>query len=157
MPWAKLCLGSPWTITGWHMRILAIIIFFVSTVSNVAEVLVADCPSGSEEYAFYQRELSFLRFSDQRLEATICYPVRVFPTVEPTLHGFHFTSDDGLSWFTLTHDVENGDRSILEMMDEAKRNLLAQPASVTYSRTKDNWFVLSGHIGNRIYYRRSVI
>jgi hypothetical protein len=42
-------------------------------------------------------------------------------------------------------------------MDQAKRDLLSRSASITYSRIKDNWFVLSGHTGDRIYYWRTVI
>ena len=34
---------------------------------------------------------------------------------------------------------------------------VAEAASITYERSKENWFVLSGHDGDRIYYQRTAI
>jgi hypothetical protein len=140
-----------------RMKTAVALIFCATLTGGMPEVHASDCPLGSEGYAAYQQDLLFQRFSHPRLGATTCYPVTLFPTVEPTPDGFRFASDDGLSWFTLTHDVLDGHRPIRSMMDQAERDLLARSASITYSRIKDNWFVLSGHTGDRIYYMRTVV
>jgi len=147
------------SLTGIRQRTptFAAIALFACLTGATLEARAADCPAGSEEYAAYQRTLVFERFSHQRLGATACYPVTLFPTMAPTPDGFRFSSDDGLAWFTLTRDVQDERGSIQGVMEEAKRDLLARSASVTYSRTKDNWFVLSGYIDDRIYYRRTII
>jgi hypothetical protein len=140
-----------------RMKTAVALIFCATLTGGILEAHAADCPAGSEDYAAYQRDLLFQRFSHPRLGATTCYPVTLFPIVEPTADGFRFASDDGLSWFTLTHDVLDGHRSIQGMMERVERDLLARSASITYSRIKDNWFVLSGHTGDRIYYLRTVV
>ena len=136
---------------------LAILAFLAILTAGAPSPHAADCPTGSNDYKTYQGDLAFERFSHQSLGATVCYPVRVFPVMSPTTGGFRFTSDDGLSWFSVSSTALSKETSIRNVMDSTKRNLLARSASITYERLKENWFVLSGHDGDRIYYQRTAI
>lgn len=136
---------------------LAILTFLAILTAGAPSPRAADCPAGSNDYKTYQGNLAFERFSHQNLGATVCYPIRVFPVMSPTVGGFRFTSDDGLSWFSVSSAALNKQTSIRTVMDSAKRSLLAKAASITYERSKENWFVLSGHDGDRIYYQRTAV
>jgi len=134
---------------------LALLAFLAILTGGAPSPRAADCPAGSNDYKTYQGNLAFERFSHQSLGATVCYPIRVFPVMSPIAGGFRFTSDDGLSWFSVSSVALSQETSIRDVMDSAKRNLLAKAASITYERSKENWFVLSGHDGDRIYYQRT--
>jgi hypothetical protein len=145
------------TARGRHPSALAALAFLAMLAGGASSPRAADCPAGSDNYRAYQGNLAFERFSHRSLGASVCYPIRVFPAMSPTADGFRFMSDDGLSWFSLSSTVLSKETSIREVMDSTKRNLLARPASITYERLKGNWFVLSGHDGDRIYYQRTSI
>jgi hypothetical protein len=117
----------------------------------------ADCPSGLREFADYQDGIVFVRLFSKEVDATICYPEKVFRQAGVGADGIHFESDDRLAWFRLFQRENPGRRPIGDLMREEAERLLGQSASITYRQTKGNWFVLSGFIGNRIYYRRSVL
>ena len=136
---------------------LATLAFLAVLTAEAPSLRAADCPAGSNDYKTYQGDLAFERFSHQSLGATVCYPIRVFPVMDPIAGGFRFTSDDGLSWFSVSSAALSRETSIRDVMDSAKRNLMAKAASITYERSKGNWFVLSGHDGNRIYYQRTAL
>lgn len=134
---------------------LALLAFVAILTGGAPSPRAADCPDGSNDYKTYQGDLAFERFSHQSLGATVCYPIRVFPVMSPIAGGFRFTSDDGLSWFSVSSAALIKETSIRDVMDSARRSLLAKAASITYERSKENWFVLSGHDGDRIYYQRT--
>jgi hypothetical protein len=136
---------------------LALLAFLAILTGGAPSLRAADCPAGSNDYKTYQGDLAFERFSHQTLGATVCYPIRVFPVMSPIAGGFRFTSDDGLSWFSVSSAALSQETSIRDVMDSARRSLLAKAASITYERSKENWFVLSGHDGDRIYYQRTAI
>jgi hypothetical protein len=136
---------------------LALLAFLAILTGGAPSPRAADCPAGSNDYKTYQGDLAFERFSHQSLGATVCYPIRVFPVMSPIAGGFRFTSDDGLSWFSVSSAALSQETSIRDMMNSARRSLLAKAASITYERSKENWFVLSGHDGDRIYYQRTAI
>jgi hypothetical protein len=136
---------------------LAILAFLAILTAGAPSPHAADCPTGSNDYKTYQGDLAFERFSHQSLGATVCYPIRVFPVMSPITGGFRFTSDDSLSWFSVSSAALSQETSIRNVMDSARRSLLAKAASITYERSKENWFVLSGHDGDRIYYQRTAI
>ena len=115
-------------------NVLAILAFLAILTAGAPSPHAADCPAGSNDYKTYQGNLAFERFSHQSLGATVCYPVRVFPVMSPTTGGFRFTSDDGLSWFSVSSTALSKETSIRNVMDSTKRNLLAQSASITYER-----------------------
>jgi hypothetical protein len=50
-------------------------------------------------------------------------------------------------------------QSIQALMQEARRNILENgDSSITYTRQRDNWFVLSGFLdANRIFYQRTLL
>jgi hypothetical protein len=134
---------------------LALLAFLAILTGGAPSPRAADCPAGSNDYKTYQGDLAFERFSHQSLAATVCYPIRVFPVMSPIAGGFRFTSDDGLSWFSVSSAALSQETAIRDVMDSARRSLLAKAASITYERSKENWFVLSGHDGDRIYYQRT--
>lgn len=136
---------------------LLVLTFLAILTAGAPSPRAATCPAGSNDYKTYQGDLAFERFSHQSLGATVCYPIRVFPVMSPIAGGFRFTSDDGLSWFSVSSAALSQETSIRDVMDRAKRNLLAKAASITYERSKENWFVLSGHDGDRVYYQRTAI
>ena len=138
-------------------NVLATLAFLAILTAGAPSPRAADCPAGSNDYKTYQGNLVFERFSHQSLGATVCYPIRVFPVMSPIAGGFRFTSDDGLSWFSVSSAALSRETLIHDVMDSAKRSLLAKAASITYERSKENWFVLSGHDGDRIYYQRTAI
>ena len=49
-------------------------------------------------------------------------------------------------------------QSLSDLFEEAKRDVTANSGGViTYTRIKDDWFVLSGFMAGRIFYRRTVL
>lgn len=49
-------------------------------------------------------------------------------------------------------------QSLADLLDEAAKDVTENShGTITYTRTRDNWFVLSGFIGERIFYRRSFL
>lgn len=55
--------------------------------------------------------------------------------------------------------IRNGlGQSLADIMEEAAKDVTENSHGViTYTRTRDNWFVISGFIGERIFYRRSFL
>jgi hypothetical protein len=147
--------GSP--VERRRPNALPLLAFLAVLTGGAPSPRAADCPAGSNDYKTYQGDLAFERFSHQSLGATVCYPIRVFPVMSPIAGGFRFTSDDGLSWFSVSSAALSQETSVRDVMDSAKRSLLAKAASITYERSKETWFVLSGHDGGRIYYQRTAI
>lgn len=46
-------------------------------------------------------------------------------------------------------------QSLAELLQEARQDVVENSHGViTYTRTRDDWFVISGYIGDRIFYRR---
>jgi hypothetical protein len=55
--------------------------------------------------------------------------------------------------------IRNGlGQSLADLLDEAAKDVTENSHGViTYTRSRDNWFVISGYIGERIFYRRSFL
>jgi hypothetical protein len=55
--------------------------------------------------------------------------------------------------------IRNGlGQSLADLLDEATKDITENShGSITYTRARDNWFVISGFIGERIFYRRSFL
>jgi hypothetical protein len=55
--------------------------------------------------------------------------------------------------------IGNGlQQSLADLFREAKQDVTENSGGeITYTRIKDNWFVISGLIGNRIFYRRTLL
>ncbi|MFC7538205.1 hypothetical protein ACFQU2_16425 [Siccirubricoccus deserti] len=52
----------------------------------------------------------------------------------------------------------NMGQPLADLLREAKRDVIeASRGTITYERTKDNWFVLSGYVAGRIFYRRTFL
>ena len=55
--------------------------------------------------------------------------------------------------------IRNGlGQSLSDLLDEATKDITENShGTITYTRARDNWFVISGFIGERIFYRRSFL
>jgi hypothetical protein len=55
--------------------------------------------------------------------------------------------------------IRNGlGQSLADLLEEAAKDVTENSHGViTYSRSRDNWFVISGYMGERIFYRRSFL
>jgi hypothetical protein len=55
--------------------------------------------------------------------------------------------------------IRNGlGQSLTDLLDEASKDVTENShGTITYTRARDNWFVISGFIGERIFYRRSFL
>lgn len=55
--------------------------------------------------------------------------------------------------------IRNGlGQSLADLLDEATKDITENShGTITYTRARDNWFVISGFIGERIFYRRSFL
>ena len=55
--------------------------------------------------------------------------------------------------------IRNGlGQSLADLLEEATKDVTENShGTITYTRTRDNWFVISGFIGERIFYRRSFL
>ena len=55
--------------------------------------------------------------------------------------------------------IRNGlGQSLTDLLEEATKDVTENShGTITYTRTRDNWFVISGFIGERIFYRRSFL
>jgi hypothetical protein len=55
--------------------------------------------------------------------------------------------------------IRNGlGQSLADLLDEATKDVTENShGTITYTRSRDNWFVISGFIGERIFYRRSFL
>jgi hypothetical protein len=55
--------------------------------------------------------------------------------------------------------IRNGlGQSLADLLDEATKDVTENShGTITYTRARDNWFVISGFIGERIFYRRSFL
>ncbi len=55
--------------------------------------------------------------------------------------------------------IRNGlGQSLTDLLDEATKDVTENShGTITYTRARDNWFVISGFIGERIFYRRSFL
>ncbi len=69
-----------------------------------------------------------------------------------------FATADGQATAVVTA-LRNGLRQTLpELFTEARRDILENSGgAITYQRTQGNWFVLSGYMAGRIFYRRSLL
>jgi hypothetical protein len=51
-----------------------------------------------------------------------------------------------------------GGQSLAEAMEEAEQDILQNvQGEITYRRSRDNWFVISGIMAGRIFYRRTLL
>ena len=81
-----------------------------------------------------------------------------FALVEAGPDTARFASRDGQAVATVTAIPNGLGQRLPAVMDEARQDITENSGGeITYSRTKANWFVLSGFMAGRIFYRRSLI
>lgn len=131
--------------------------WFAAAMLILAGPAMAACPEGRSGYERYQSLLVFVPLEEERLDARLCYPAMVFPKRQDEVGGLRFISDDGLAWFHLSSEPNERRQSVAELVAEAVERGAEEQATVTYRRATRNWFVLSGFIGERIYYRKTVL
>jgi hypothetical protein len=102
-----------------------------------------------------------LTYRNPRFRLTMTYPSSF--TLDP---GSVPESGDSARFWTADREatavvtaMRNGlADSLANLLREARRDVLENSGgSITYERTRDNWFVISGYMGDRIYYRRTLL
>ncbi|WP_143020986.1 hypothetical protein [Belnapia rosea] len=69
-----------------------------------------------------------------------------------------FVSLDGQASATVTAIANGLGQSLAEVMREARQDIIENSGGeITYTRTTPSWFVLSGYMAGRIFYRRSLV
>jgi hypothetical protein len=69
-----------------------------------------------------------------------------------------FASRDGQASATVTAIPNGMQQSLAAVLAEAQQDITTNSGGeITYSRARANWFVLSGYMAGRIFYRRSLV
>ncbi|CAA9285860.1 MAG: hypothetical protein AVDCRST_MAG27-4479 [uncultured Craurococcus sp.] len=69
-----------------------------------------------------------------------------------------FATRDGQASATVTAIPNGMQQSLAAVMDEARQDITGNSGGeITYARARANWFVLSGYMAGRIFYRRSLV
>ncbi len=81
-----------------------------------------------------------------------------FALVEAGPDTVRFASRDGQAVATVTAIPNGLGQRLPAVMAEARQDIVGNSGGeITYSRTKANWFVFSGYMAGRIFYRRSLV
>jgi hypothetical protein len=48
-------------------------------------------------------------------------------------------------------------RTLVELLRDAEGDVLQNGGEITYRRSRDNWFVISGYMVGRVFYRRTLL
>ncbi|MEN0072745.1 MAG: hypothetical protein AAGC69_00080 [Paracraurococcus sp.] len=79
-------------------------------------------------------------------------------SITPNEDSARFWTADRRATAVVTSLRQSADQSILDMFTEAKQDVLVNSrGEITYERRRDNWFVLSGYVAGRIFYRRTFL
>jgi hypothetical protein len=102
-----------------------------------------------------------MQYKNARFGFTMTYPSNFVLDPESIPEGgdsARFWTPDRRATAVVT-GIRNGlGQSLTDLLDEATKDVTENShGTITYSRTRDNWFVISGFIGERIFYRRSFL
>jgi len=102
-----------------------------------------------------------MQYRNARFGFTLTYPSSFVLDPDSIPEGgdsARFWTPDRRSTAVVT-GIRNGlGQSLNDILDEASKDVTENShGSITYTRSRDNWFVLSGFIGERIFYRRSFL
>jgi hypothetical protein len=102
-----------------------------------------------------------LQYKNARFGFTMTYPPSFVLDPDSIPEG----GDSARFWTTdrrataVVTGIRNGlGQSLTDLLDEATKDVTENShGTITYTRSRDNWFVISGFIGERIFYRRSFL
>lgn len=102
-----------------------------------------------------------MQYRNARFGFTMTYPSNFVLDPESIPEGgdsARFWTPDRRATAVVT-GIRNGlGQSLADLLDEASKDVTENShGTITYTRSRDNWFVISGFIGERIFYRRSFL
>lgn len=102
-----------------------------------------------------------MQYRNARFGFTMTYPSNFVLDPESIPEGgdsARFWTPDRRATAVVT-GIRNGlGQSLADLLDEATKDVTENShGAITYTRARDNWFVISGFIGERIFYRRSFL
>ena len=102
-----------------------------------------------------------LQYKNARFGFTMTYPASFVLDPDSIPEGgdsARFWTPDRRATAVVT-GIRNGlGQSLTDLLDEASKDVTENShGTITYTRARDNWFVISGFIGERIFYRRSFL
>jgi hypothetical protein len=104
---------------------------------------------------------TFQTYSNSRLNYSIEYPSRLLvPRGEsPQGDGQLFASEDLQAQMIIYDTLNVLEQSIKDLYKQEARDVVTPKITkrVTYKRQKDNWFVISGYIGPKIFYQKTIL
>jgi hypothetical protein len=105
-----------------------------------------------------QQDLEYTRYVDAKTGTAITYPGSIFSKSEESTDQFtKFISSDKLATFYLISRYNDHNETIADLSATAEDALAEEKALITYRRAKQDWFVLSGFINSKIFYRKTVL
>jgi hypothetical protein len=104
---------------------------------------------------------TFQTYSNSRFNYSIEYPSRLLiPRGEsPQGDGQLFASEDLQAQMIIYDTLNVLEQSIKDLYKQEARDVVTPKITkrVTYKRQKDNWFVISGYIGPKIFYQKTIL
>lgn len=79
-------------------------------------------------------------------------------SITPNEDSARFWTADRRATAVVTSLRQSADQPISDLIAEARQDILVNSrGEITYQRRKDNWFVLSGYVAGRTFYRRTFL
>ncbi|QQP93421.1 hypothetical protein IGS68_32880 (plasmid) [Skermanella sp. TT6] len=123
-------------------------------VALAAGVMAAAVPS----HAAAQQDHRYAAYREPGSGTVLTYPASVFTRADDGTGRFaKFVSADLRSTFYVVGRENDPGQGIAELSAAAESALAEEKALITYRRRKEDWFVLSGYIGDNIFYRKTVL
>jgi len=110
--------------------------------------------SGKKSNAAAPASEGWTRYVNPRFGTAINYPSGLFLADPPPANGDgrNFRSVDGRAEFLIYGQYNALDQSLSSLREDDRSS--GRYDSVTYEKTGNDWYVLSGYMGDRVYYRR---
>ena len=135
-------MSAPW-------RMLPALLLALSLPASAAVVQSVDCPVPGVT--------PVLDWRSPALGLAMRHPAG-FALVEAGPDTARFVSRDGQAVATVTAIPNGLGQRLPAVMAEARQDITENSGGeITYSRAKANWFVVSGYMAGRIFYRRSLV
>jgi hypothetical protein len=104
---------------------------------------------------------TFQTYSNPRFNDSIEYPSRLLiPRGDsPPGDGQLFASEDLQAQMIIYGTLNVLEQTIKDLFKQEARDAVTPKSTkrVTYKRQKDNWFVISGYIGPKIFYQKTIL
>jgi hypothetical protein len=128
---------------------------------SLAEITSSSTADGAEPDCEGVRDGRPLTYRNARFGFAMTYPSSFLldpDSVPESGDSARFWTRDRRATAVVT-GLSNGlGQSLADLLREARQDVIGNSHGViTYDRRRDNWFVISGVIGNRIFYRRTFL